>query len=84
MRAVISQTIARVEMLLDQINLPGHVGMRVFKHFHSETENKNKDIDLKSVRDNEDKAIGAGILSQNQHMFNDISQAMMWCTMLMS
>jgi|LauGreDrversion4_2_1035121.scaffolds.fasta_scaffold179921_2 hypothetical protein len=77
MRAVISQTIARVEMLLDQINLPGHVGMSVFKHFHFKTKNKHKDIDLKSVRDVEDKAIGAGILSQNEHMFNDTSQVAM-------
>ena len=33
-----------------------------------------KDIDLSSIRDVEDPAIGAGILSQNGHMFNDQAQ----------
>jgi hypothetical protein len=77
MKTVICQTIAKVEMLLNQIKLPGQVAMYIFIPFDSETESKNKDIDLKSVRDVEDPAIGAGILSQNGHMFNDISQVVL-------
>jgi hypothetical protein len=71
---VICHTVQKVEKLLELIKLPGQVGMYFFIRSDSETEKNNQDIDLKSVRDVEDPAIGAGILSQNHHMFNDMSQ----------
>jgi hypothetical protein len=38
--------------------------------FQSELPTYLQNIDLKSINDFEDPAIGAGILSQNDHMFN--------------
>ncbi len=77
MRNIVVSTIQEIETMLNEMCLPGqvHICAKSLRFILTNCQ----DIDLGQIKDFEDPAIGAGILTHNANMFDDHAQV---CTVL--